>query len=103
MGERGRAQADSLRTCPRRGKRFWNMSTLERLELSDIEDLVPDLMTSCGLASYDAIHVATAIASGTRAVVTLDAGFAAVPAGELTLYVDPGRIAACRNRRARPR
>lgn len=75
----------------------------ERLELSDVEDLVPDLMTRCGLASYDAIHVATAIASGARAVVTLDAGFAAVPAGELTLYVDPSRIAACRNRRARSR
>jgi predicted nucleic acid-binding protein len=55
-----------------------------------------------GLASYDAIHVATAIASGTQAAATLDAGFAAVPANELALYVDAGRIGACRKRRARP-
>ena len=75
----------------------------ERLQLADVESLVPDLMTRYGLASYDAIHVATAIASGARAVVTLDAGFAAVPANELALYVDPSRIAVCRSRRARPR
>ena len=75
----------------------------ERVELAQVADRVPDLMTRYALASYDAIHVATAIDSGVRSVVTLDAGFAAVPASELTLYVDASRVAACRARRIRRR
>jgi predicted nucleic acid-binding protein len=75
----------------------------ERVDIAQVADRIPDLMTRYALASYDAIHVATAIESEIRGVVTLDAGFAAVPASELTLYVDPSRLAACRARRARRR
>ena len=75
----------------------------QRIELAEVGQLAPNLMTRYGLASYDAIHVATAIQSGARAVVTLDAGFASVPANELSLYVDRSRVATCRRRRARIR
>jgi hypothetical protein len=38
-------------------------------------------MTGYGLASYDAVHAASAIAAGAKAIVTLDTGFALLPAG----------------------
>jgi predicted nucleic acid-binding protein len=68
-----------------------------------IEDVVGEvdrLMARYGLASYDAIHAATAIARGIPRIVTLDAGFAAVPAAELSIYVDRSRLASCRSRRS---
>lgn len=60
---------------------------------------VPDLMSDYGLASYDALHVASAISAGVGAVVTVDAGFAAAPASVVELYVDTTRLASCRKRR----
>jgi predicted nucleic acid-binding protein len=71
----------------------------EVLDLSDVSELVPSLMRSWGLASYDAIHAATAIETGTSALVTRDAGFGSVPSRYFDLYVDSSRVASCRTRR----
>jgi predicted nucleic acid-binding protein len=59
------------------------------------------LMTDYGIASYDAIHAASAIATGAKAMVTLDTGFALLPATELTVYTDRSRLASCRKKRGR--
>ncbi len=69
------------------------------MDLSDVAELVPGLMKDYGLASYDAIHVATALQSKTKALVTIDAGFGAVPERHCELYVDVSRVASCRRRR----
>ena len=71
-------------------------------ECVEVETVIPQvhgLMGGCGLASYDAVHVATAIHARTRAVVTLDAGFAAAPASAIDVYIDNSRLASCRGRR----
>jgi len=59
------------------------------------------LMNGYGLASYDAVHAASAIAAGAKAIVTLDTGFALLPATQLTIYTDRSRLASCRRKRAR--
>lgn len=58
-------------------------------------------MTGCGLASYDAIHAASAVAAGAEAIVTLDTGFALLPASLLTIYTDRSRLVSCRTKRPR--
>jgi len=58
-------------------------------------------MTDHGLASYDAVHAATAIAAGSEAIVTTDTGFALLPSTELAIYADGSRLAACRAKRPR--
>jgi predicted nucleic acid-binding protein len=57
------------------------------------------LMTDYGLASYDAIHAASAIGAGAKAIITLDTGFALLPATQLTVYTDRSRLASCRKKR----
>lgn len=59
------------------------------------------LMTGYGLASYDAVHAASAIAAGARAIVTLDTGFALLPSAEIAIYTDRTRVASCCNKRPR--
>jgi predicted nucleic acid-binding protein len=54
------------------------------------------LMTAYGLASYDAVHAASAIAAGAEAIATTDAGFALLPASLLLIYADRSRVASCR-------
>lgn len=56
-------------------------------------------MTSYGIASYDAAHAASAIAADAEAIVTLDTGFALLPASVLTVYTDRSRLASCRKKR----
>lgn len=58
-------------------------------------------MTGYGLASYDAVHAATAIAAGAEAIVTLDTGFALLPQSMLAIYTDRTRLAFCRAKRPR--
>ncbi len=58
-------------------------------------------MTGYGLASYDAIHAASAIAANAKAIVTLDTGFALLPSAQLAIYTDRSRVASCRNKRPR--
>lgn len=57
------------------------------------------LMTGHGLASYDAVHAATAIAAGADAMVTTDTGFALLPSRLLPIYTDRSRLAPCRRKR----
>jgi predicted nucleic acid-binding protein len=56
-------------------------------------------MTAYGLASYDALHAASAVAAGAKAIVTTDAGFALLPPSLLTVYTDRSRLASCRSKR----
>ena len=67
----------------------------------DITSVATTFMTDYGIASYDAAHAASAIAAGARAIVTLDTGFALLPASQLTVYTDRSRLASCRKKRAR--
>jgi predicted nucleic acid-binding protein len=59
------------------------------------------VMADHGLASYDAVHAATAIATGCQAIVTTDTGFALLPASTLAIYTDRSRLASARNKRPR--
>lgn len=59
------------------------------------------LMADHGLASYDAVHAASAIAVGAEAIVTTDTGFALLPASLLAIYTDRSRVASCRIKRPR--
>jgi hypothetical protein len=45
-------------------------------------------------------HAASAIAAKAEAIVTLDTGFALLPASLLTVYTDRSRLASCRQKRA---
>jgi predicted nucleic acid-binding protein len=54
------------------------------------------LMADYGLASYDAVHAASAIAAAAEAIATTDVGFAVLPASLLRIYTDRSRVAACR-------
>lgn len=69
-------------------------------DVDSVAPSVPRLMGDYGLASYDALHVATAAHARVASVVTIDAGFAAAPASLVELYVDSSRVASCRRRRS---
>jgi predicted nucleic acid-binding protein len=69
--------------------------------LGDVTGAARSLMANHGLASYDAVHAASAIATGAKAIVTVDTGFALLPASTLTIYTDRSRLASCRSRRPR--
>ncbi len=69
--------------------------------LGDTASAARSFMTGYGLASYDAVHAASAVAAGAGAIVTLDTGFALLPASLLTVYTDRSRLASCRRKRPR--
>ena len=71
-----------------------------RVELDDVVELVPELM-SRGLASYDAVHAATATVVGVGHIVTLDTGFGRTRESDLVILVDHSRLASCRKHRTR--
>src|SRR5580692_219590 len=89
-GGRWRAHRTDGRTRPRAG-RLLN-DTLARYDemldslphvsvrLGQVPASVPAFMIDHGLASYDAVHAASAIAAGAKAIVTTDTGFALLPA-----------------------
>ena len=72
-----------------------------RVDISSVEHEVTGLMTKFGLASYDAVHAATALRANVSAIVTLDAGFASIPRRVMGLVGDSSRLARCRQIRAR--
>jgi len=108
-GGRWRPHRTDGRSRPRGARRLNN--TISRYEallapvdhfpvpLGDITRAAFALMTDHGLASYDAAHAASAIAAGAKAIVTLDTGFALLPASHLTMYTDRSRLASCRAKR----
>lgn len=69
--------------------------------VGDAASAARGLMTDYGLASYDAVHAASAIAAGAEAIVTLDTGFALLPSSLLAVYTDRSRLASCRSKRGR--
>ncbi|MGH2951152.1 MAG: type II toxin-antitoxin system VapC family toxin [Solirubrobacterales bacterium] len=71
------------------------------IPLALVADAASGIMVDYGLASYDAVHAAGAIAAGAEAIVTTDTGFALLPAGLLLIYTDRSRLPACRAKRAR--
>jgi predicted nucleic acid-binding protein len=66
------------------------------IELNEVAPDVPGLMSSYGLGSNDAVHTATALKVRVKSMVTLDAGFAAVPEASLQIYTDRSRLRDCR-------
>lgn len=77
------------------------LSTVPHLcvELNEVVDLVPAAMRNWGLASYDAVHAATAQFVQADGLVTTDAGFGSVPTNQLRIYTDDTRVRSCRRRR----
>lgn len=73
------------------------------VEVEEVMPLVRDLMGDCGLRSYDAVHVATAMTLDVHAVVTSDAGFAGVGEEVYDLYVPDDRVDICRKFRSKLR
>jgi predicted nucleic acid-binding protein len=71
------------------------------VRLGQVADSAPQIMTKYGLASYDAIHAASAVAAGAETMATTDTGFALLPASLLTVYTDRSRLASCRRKRPR--
>jgi predicted nucleic acid-binding protein len=66
-----------------------------------ISTAAANVMADHGLASYDAVHAATAIATGCSAMVTTDTSFALLPASKLAIYTDRSRVASARDKRLR--
>ncbi|MHB8658545.1 MAG: type II toxin-antitoxin system VapC family toxin [Solirubrobacteraceae bacterium] len=108
-GRQWRQHRDDGRT--RRRSRRPLSSTLRRYELilsslphisiplGDVAEQAAELMVDYGLASYDAVHAATAIAAGAEAIVTIDTGFALLPSRMLAIYTDRSRVPSCRAKR----
>jgi predicted nucleic acid-binding protein len=71
------------------------------IPLGDTASTAATFMTDYGLASYDAVHAASAVTAGANAIVTLDTGFALLPSSLLTVYTDRSRLASCRGKRPR--
>lgn len=69
--------------------------------IASIRESVPTLMADYGLASYDAVHAATAIAAAAEAMATTDTGFALLPVSLLAIYTDRSRLSRCRAMRPR--
>jgi hypothetical protein len=51
-------------------------------------------MAAHGLASYDAVHAARAIATGAEGIATIDTGFALPSANLLAIHTDRSRLAS---------
>ncbi len=73
-----------------------------RVEIHEVADQAPALMTAHGLGSYDAVHAATADHLGLDAIVTLDSGFARLPS-RFMLYTTSARLRPFRERRLHSR
>jgi predicted nucleic acid-binding protein len=79
------------------------LSSLDHVSIpiGQITHAAAALMTDWGLASYDAVHAASAIAAGAQAIATTDTGFALLPASLLMIQTDRSRLASCRAKRPR--
>jgi len=100
----GRSRARAGRLLDRTEARYEKMLaslTHISIPLGDITTAATTFMREYGLASYDAAHAASAIAAGAEAIVTVDTGFALLPASLLTIYTDRSRLASCRTKRPR--
>jgi predicted nucleic acid-binding protein len=73
----------------------------QRVGIDEVVGDVSRLMADHGMASYDAVHAATALRSASPAIVTTDVGFAALPSPAAVIFTDSSRLARCRELRAR--
>lgn len=71
-----------------------------RIQISEVANDVPRLMR-LGLASYDAVHAASAAYMDVTNILTTDTGFAYLPQSA-HLYVDSGRVNSCRKTGVEP-
>lgn len=87
------------------GRKAWSdlLSTVaySRIPLGAVEPDVPKIMSDYGLESYDAVHAATAMATGVTDILSLDNGFAKVPPATLALHTTSARVRQTRDRRRR--
>jgi predicted nucleic acid-binding protein len=100
----GRVRRRASRLLPDVRKRFeWLLRSTSNtvVPVASVAERAASLMTDYGLASYDAVHAATAIATNAGAIATTDTGFAAIPASLLTVYTDRSRLTSCRAKRSR--
>ncbi len=98
----GRARRRAARILTDTLQRYDEMlgaTTHVSIQLERVVDMATTLMSEYGLASYDAVHAASAIAAGADAIATTDTGFALLPSALLSIYTDRSRIASCRNKR----
>lgn len=72
-----------------------------RIEIDNVAPAVPELMQRYGLQSYDAVHAATLLTSGSNDFITRDGGFAVLPPAVATLHTTHARLAGTRGRRRR--
>ncbi len=70
------------------------------VEVHEVAGRVEAYMSAHALASYDAVHAATAELYGADAVVTADTDFARVPRAVFTVLIDPAHVTPCRQIRA---
>lgn len=63
-----------------------------RVDAAEVAERIPALMRAYALGSYDAVHVATALTADVRTIVTLDTGFARVPAPGLTIHTVTSKL-----------
>lgn len=71
-----------------------------RVEASSVTDAVPELMQRYALGSYDAVHPATALATGADGLIALDVAFARIPESLLTIHTVSGNASRMRSIRA---
>lgn len=58
----------------------------ERVEVSRVAGVVPDLMHRYALGSYDAVHAATALEISADGLLALDMAFAGIPESRLIIH-----------------
>lgn len=69
------------------------------VELDEVSSLAPAIMADHGLASYDAIHAATAQYAGASHLATLDTQFGRIAENALTIHVPSSKARYCRSLR----
>ncbi len=65
------------------------------VQVDAVQDRLAEMMGR-GMASYDAVHAATAETYGGGQMVTTDVGFAWVPQTRLSIFTDTSRLGSCR-------
>lgn len=68
------------------------------VELGEVTEFLPRLMTDYGVSAKDAVHAATALYADVLDLATLDTGLANVPG--LRIHTNAARVHVCRRHRA---
>jgi predicted nucleic acid-binding protein len=76
------------------------VANVRRIDVTDVQAQVPEMMRRYGLKSYDAIHLATSFEATVPVIVTTDRDFAEVPAAQLRIHTAASCVPGMRRRRA---